>query len=209
MRFFTALLMAACAITVYAAPTITEIDSVTNPEDDPVDNYKVIPYPGADEIILNGTISEVYARVLEINPNYEADWANYSSTATGSEDGSEEEGGSDLTTRDDKKKPKDLHCFKVWADGKTSPTQEGIYYLRKFKLPPGLKGNSCKTVSCAYTTAIRWCNDRPTLRVLPSFNNIADGAQVIYNYCQRNYDSVGGWLGHSDDWRVFVDKGDC
>lgn len=93
-------------------------------------------------IVLNGTMSDVYAQVLEINPNYEEDWTNHT-----------------LEARKAEERPHDVHC-EVWDYGVISAVTDGIYYLRnEFDLPPGLKGNTCKIVSCSYMTAIRWCND--------------------------------------------------
>ncbi|KAL4807454.1 hypothetical protein BDV18DRAFT_167982 [Aspergillus unguis] len=198
MRYLlTTLLLTVYATLVCARPTITQI----NPEDDAVDSYDVIPYPGADTITLNGTLSEVYAQVLEINPNYEQDWSNGDTTVT------ESESTSNLERRADENA--DIHCYHKINKGWVGPAEDGIEHLRQFKLPPGLKGNTCKKVSCSGNTAISWCNDRSTLRVLPSFNNIADGAQVILNKCKGKLNTVGGWLGHNDDWRVFVDQAKC
>lgn len=172
-----------------------------------------MPYPGADKITLSGTMQEVYAKILEINPNYEEDWKNVNSTYSKPEPRSD--------------KPPLLNCGGRNGYAKIDKINDGISYLRKFKLPPGLEANTCQMVSCSYDSAISWCNDvsnrsslcstistltldkLPTLRVLPSFDNIADGAQVILNWCQADWDDVGGVLGHPDSWRVFVDKEKC
>ncbi|KAL6230662.1 hypothetical protein BDW75DRAFT_244621 [Aspergillus navahoensis] len=194
--FITALL-AVHALVASAYPTdadgITEMATPGYEEGET--SFEVVPYPGADMIILNGTVQEVYAEVLKINPNYEEDWNNVSRSSQ------------NLYPRS--QRPPLLNCLGNNGDANGNHIRAGIEYLRKFKLPPGLKGNTCRVVSCSWDSAIRWCNDRPTLRILPSFDNIADGAQVILDWCQKNWKDVGGVLDHYDDWRVFVDKGDC
>ncbi|KAL4812129.1 hypothetical protein BDW67DRAFT_178980 [Aspergillus spinulosporus] len=157
--------------------------------------FQVVPYPGADRITLSGTMQEVYAQILKINPNYEEDWQNFNHTYSKLKPRSEE-------------RPL-INCNGDNGYAKTDKIDDGISYLRKFKLPPGLEGNTCKMVSCSHNSAISWCNDLPTLRVLPSFDNIADGAQVISNWCQENWEDVGGVLDHEDHWRVLVNKGNC
>ncbi|KAL4972763.1 hypothetical protein BDW66DRAFT_154406 [Aspergillus desertorum] len=175
------------------ADTVTELTTPGYEEGET--SFKIVPYPGADTIILNGTMQEVYTQVLKINPNYEKDWSFVNNSPPGLEPRSQT--------------PPLLNCSGNYGDADGDQIRAGIKYLRKFKLPPGLKGESCRVVSCSWNSAIRWCNDRPTLRILPSFDNIADGAQVILDWCQKNWKDVGGVLDHYDDWRVFVDRGDC
>ncbi|KAI9371572.1 hypothetical protein BJX61DRAFT_543515 [Aspergillus egyptiacus] len=90
--------------------------------------------------------------------------------------------------------------------------QDGIEYLRKVPghphLPAGPK--RCERVSCSYNTGIFWCNDNDTPRTLPSFNNIADGAQVIFTWCGKGkHDLFSGELSHDDKWRAVVERSRC
>jgi hypothetical protein len=41
-------------------------------------------------------------------------------------------------------------------------------------------------------------------RLLDSWNNIADGAQVIYDGCMNDFGGVQGTLFQENDWRVMV-----
>lgn len=104
-------------------------------------------YPGAPNITLNGTIQEVYAQLLEINPNYDEDWKNEPS---------------EMGTVSD--------AFNLWAytlrcspnNGVTQgPVKEGIEYLRKVRGQPhlGRGPRKCERVSCSWNTGIFWCND--------------------------------------------------
>ncbi|KAL4772414.1 hypothetical protein BDW60DRAFT_207042 [Aspergillus nidulans var. acristatus] len=195
--FYITAFIAFHALEAFGHPT--DADAVTELAspgyEDGTTTFQVVPYPGADKITLSGTMQEVYAKILKINPNYEEDWKNVHNTNSKSEPRSD--------------RPRLINCDGSNGYAKTNKIRDGISYLRKFKLPPGLKGNTCQVVSCSYDSAIRWCNDLPTLRILPSFDNIADGAQVILDWCQKNWNDVGGVLDHRDGWRVFVDKGNC
>ncbi|CEL11800.1 hypothetical protein ASPCAL14896 [Aspergillus calidoustus] len=63
---------------------------------------------------------------------------------------------------------------------------------------------------CANGTKVRWCNDNPDNKTLPSWNNVADGAQVILNICKKKKkNGIQGELDHNDHWRVLVVKEDC
>ncbi|RDW64560.1 uncharacterized protein DSM5745_09971 [Aspergillus mulundensis] len=165
-------------------------------------SFDVIPYPGAEKITLHGTFQEVYAQVLEINPNYESDWDNDSRNR------------SEAVLEHRAEKPPLLSCEDAWAMADADQIRIGIKYIRnEWTLPPGLAAKTCHTVSCSHNSAIRWCNDRNTLRVLPSWNNIADAATVIVKWCTNKrangYTGTKGRLGHWDEWRVFVDRGKC
>ncbi|KAL5046496.1 hypothetical protein BDW71DRAFT_207289 [Aspergillus fruticulosus] len=190
-------LLAVYALVAFGYPTDADaITELTTPGyEEGKTSFEIVPYPGADTIRLSGTMQEVYAQILKINPNYEEDWNSVNHSSPNLEPRSQ--------------RPPLLNCHGNNGDADGKRIRAGIRYLRKFKLPPGLKGKTCKVVSCSWDSAIRWCNDRPTLRILPSFDNIADGAQLILDWCQRNWKDVGGVLDHYDDWRVFVDKGDC
>ncbi|KAL3488226.1 hypothetical protein BJX62DRAFT_212342 [Aspergillus germanicus] len=51
--------------------------------------------------------------------------------------------------------------------------------------------------------------DPKRTKVLPSYNNIADGAQVILDNCKRTQRGVRGKLGHDDLWTVIIDRDTC
>ncbi|KAL4936771.1 hypothetical protein BDV06DRAFT_216416 [Aspergillus oleicola] len=83
---------------------------------------------------------------------------------------------------------------------------------------PKLDGGKCQTASCYKGTKIKWCNDANAnmIRVqnkdtkeLPSWQNIADGAWVISDWCGRRKNKVMGELNHNDKWRVVAYASDC
>ncbi|KAL4779697.1 hypothetical protein BJX76DRAFT_351572 [Aspergillus varians] len=85
---------------------------------------------------------------------------------------------------------------------------EGIRHLRETGGRPTLGAHKCEQVSCEWGDVIIWCNDAKTTRSLPSYTNIADGAQVIFNGCKyldSGNNGFGGILDHPDKWRVIVD----
>ncbi|KAL2827680.1 hypothetical protein BJY01DRAFT_255602 [Aspergillus pseudoustus] len=151
------------------------------------------------ELILNGTAEAVYAQLKEINPNYDADWDGI--------------GDSENTDLDDARTlDYTLHCtFHLAVPG--NYIKQGIKYLRKVKGSPRLSAgpNECGRVSCSYNAAIYWCNDDTKPRSLPSFNNIADGAQVILTYCghDSSKERFAGALHHPDLWRAVVQRDKC
>ncbi|KAL4786856.1 hypothetical protein BJX76DRAFT_364703 [Aspergillus varians] len=156
-------------------------------------SWEVEPYPGGPPVILNGTVQKVYARLIEINPSYDDDWK-----ASRPEP--------ELHARSP---TQDVSCKAPWDAG-LDAIKSGIRYLRKVQGRPRLDGGTCSRVSCSYNSAITWCNDSKGQKILPSFNNIADGAQVIVNKCtRRTPNAVQGTLGHTDEWRVIVNRAIC
>ncbi|KAL4900399.1 hypothetical protein BDW74DRAFT_182728 [Aspergillus multicolor] len=180
-------------------------------------SFDVISYPGGEKLTLHGTFQEVYAQVLQLNPNYESDWDDDSRNRTMpmSMPPANVNGNANVERRNRDDYPL-LDCVDANGFANEGHIRFGISYIRKeWTLPPGLAAKTCHVVSCAHNSAIRWCNDRDTLRVLPSWDHVADGAQVIADNClmfpdvgQKTND-VKGKLGHWDEWRVFVDKGKC
>ncbi|KAL3456839.1 hypothetical protein BJX64DRAFT_293689 [Aspergillus heterothallicus] len=151
------------------------------------------------ELVLNGTVEEVYAQLTHINPNYDSDWADVSNPE-------------DTNVDDSRAMAYTLHCTPNLAVP-GNYIKEGIKYLRKVRGKPklGAGPNKCKRVSCSYNSAIFWCNDDNKPRSLPSFNNIADGAQVILSKCghDSSKERFAGALHHPDLWRAVVQKDKC
>ncbi len=114
-------------------------------------SWEVAPYPGAAPITLNGTVEQVYAKLLEINPNYDEDFKD-----------SEPE----LEPTRSLKKRKDTLVCDGEHSADTTRIDQGIKYLRKVKGSPQLSPWACSRVSCSWYSAIIWCNDvsrRPLL----------------------------------------------
>ncbi|KAL3449387.1 hypothetical protein BJX65DRAFT_305950 [Aspergillus insuetus] len=95
--------------------------------------------------------------------------------------------------------------------------RSGIKYIRNRErdgdAAPSLSARSCKRVSCSYDVAIGWCNNSDRSRELPSWINIADGAQAILDACGKSKEYKTGFieaeLNHLDDWRVRVYEDSC
>ncbi|OJJ53586.1 hypothetical protein ASPSYDRAFT_533281 [Aspergillus sydowii CBS 593.65] len=188
--FLASLFLVLYALMVYGLPAehgSVRDDQLVEP------SWEVAPYPGAAPITLNGTVEQVYAKLLEINPNYDEDFKD-----------SEPE----LEPTRSLKKRKDTLVCDGEHSADTTRIDQGIKYLRKVKGSPQLSPWACSRVSCSWYSAIIWCNDSPYSKTLPSFNNIADGAQVIRDGCNEN-GYVKGWLDHSDRWRAIVQNADC
>ncbi|KAL2827236.1 hypothetical protein BDW59DRAFT_160524 [Aspergillus cavernicola] len=159
---------------------------------------EVQPYPGGAPITRKGTtVEEVHAKLLEMNPNYDDnDWR-------------------DTDTPPEQPEPlvkrvkHDIVCKTPKGNAHKDSIWQGIEYLRGVGEKPHLPAKTCERVSCSYNSAIIWCNDASTFRVLPSWDNIADGASVIIKECATGYKDVMGILDHNDHWRVFVEKADC
>ncbi|KAL2799469.1 hypothetical protein BJX66DRAFT_332955 [Aspergillus keveii] len=140
-------ILAALAVMAPAFPTPS---ALADPESDYViPSWEVVPYPGAAPILLNGTVEQVYAKLHEMNPNYDIDWEN------------EDDSDIDIDVDIESNTALDLELER-------REREHNDFYL-------------------------------------PSFNNIADGAQVILNICGKDSKKIKGWLGHGDDkWRVNV-----
>ncbi|KAL4811587.1 hypothetical protein BDW67DRAFT_189577 [Aspergillus spinulosporus] len=72
---------------------------------------------------------------------------------------------------------------------------------------PNLGPHKCETAVCAYGTKITWCNDNSNEKILPSWVNVAEGAQVILDLCKEKNNKVQGELNHNDHWRATVTGG--
>ncbi|BCS21727.1 uncharacterized protein APUU_22159A [Aspergillus puulaauensis] len=158
-------------------------------------SWKVVTHPGAPPITLTGTAEQVYAKLVEINANYDDDFKDI-------------EPELELQPTESLDKRKDTLVCEGERYATTNRIQEGISYLRKVKGEPQLSPYDCGRVSCSWHSAIVWCNDSPHSKTLPSFINIAEGAQVIVNGCDDD-GLVKGWLDHTDRWRVVVHSVEC
>ncbi|KAL2836231.1 hypothetical protein BJX68DRAFT_273587 [Aspergillus pseudodeflectus] len=195
-------ILAALAVLASALPATSALADLDS--DYVIPSWEVAPYPGAAPILLNGTAEQVYAKLLEMNPNYDDDWKNEDDTNIDIDIDIDNNTALDVEL-ERREVEQDIHC---WRDEGVQKKylRSGIKYLRKVRGRPYLPPKKCSRVSCSYLSAIEWCNDREHDDFyLPSFNNIADGAQVILNICGKDSERIKGWLGHGDDkWRVNV-----
>ncbi|KAA8649879.1 uncharacterized protein ATNIH1004_002558 [Aspergillus tanneri] len=162
--------------------------------------WEVETKPGGPTVALNGTIQEIYAELIEINPIYDLDFAARATEASISND----DGTPHLRKRFD------VTC-NIYTKTLRTRIQEGITYLR------GVSGRStngpgpgnCGRVSCSYNSAIWWRNDNTSPKTLGGFNNVADSAQVIINQCGPTSGFVSGEENHGDHWRGIVRWDSC
>ncbi|OJJ59691.1 hypothetical protein ASPSYDRAFT_67795 [Aspergillus sydowii CBS 593.65] len=203
-RFIVTTFLALLALTASAFPAFPG----SNPGDT-VSTFRTKAYPEGPDLILNGTTAEVYVQLKEINPNYDEDFKDIPKVMDeisnmGTYDPVSELGTHILSKRHT------LSC--VTHDNADDATiyhiRGGISHLRGVKGKPTLTAGKCERVSCEWGDAIIWCNDDTKTRSLPSYNNIADGAQTIMDGCYKEGETMrgfGGSLNHPDKWRVIVD----
>ncbi|KAK3322866.1 hypothetical protein B0H66DRAFT_216165 [Apodospora peruviana] len=122
----------------------------------PIPGYTVVDIewdievaPGQREI-LNGTVQEVYAQAVELNPNFKIN----NPVALPS---NEVERALSTRSRIDRRW---VNCNN-WPLAERSRLQEGINYLRGVGGRPtnGPGPGNCGRVSCSWHAAIWWCND--------------------------------------------------
>lgn len=106
-------------------------------------------FPGGETIKVNGTVQDLHAKLLSLNPNWDKDFPDA------------DEGKGVTPNRDHAKRSIFLYQ-NVWCDGPyglaaTEPLTNGISYLRKLKGQPWLD-KGCARVSCSWKSAIYWCN---------------------------------------------------
>ena len=115
-------------------------------------SWEVPISPGGPVVTLNGTVQEVYAQLLKINPNYG------SQLGPTTDSSSAYEGNSELNSPE--YEIKTIVCG-AYYPALVARIEEGIKHLRSV---PGSPGNGpgpkdCGRVSCSWNAAIYWCND--------------------------------------------------
>ncbi|KGO38353.1 hypothetical protein PEX1_068910 [Penicillium expansum] len=163
-------------------------------------SWEVETKPGGPKVILNGTVQEIYAELININPTYDLDFAAMPAQAI-------------VDTNNETShlhKRLDVTCNN-YDQAISSRIKEGIRYLRGVNGKPsnGPGPGNCGRVSCSYNSAIWWCNDNTSPKTLGGFNNIADSAQVIINQCGPTEVYVSGEENHGDKWRGIVRRSPC
>ncbi|KAF2747791.1 hypothetical protein M011DRAFT_476962 [Sporormia fimetaria CBS 119925] len=163
----------------------------------PIEGYKVATLswevetsPGHIEI-LNGTVQEVVAQAVKINPDFEEIVAaNLNAGVSVPEEKRSEHALS---------KRSEVNCWPRQGEWGVTPAkhiEDGISYLRGIGGKPHLLPGPgyCTRVSCSHTSAIWLCNDQNYERWLGSWNDVANSAQHIVNTCK--YWAMHGTLGY-------------
>ncbi|KAG6362428.1 hypothetical protein INS49_010658 [Diaporthe citri] len=178
--------------------TVTQVQSL----EAPLEGYEVAEFgwevqssPEGPLHHINGTIQDVVEYLKEVNPAYEVP----------------EVPVAELDSRQSLVEPRQLKvgCY-GWALANANDIQHGINYLKRVAGKPsnGPGPGACGRVSCSYDAAIWWCNDNRVTYTLPSFKNIADGAQNVKNKCTSNGRTSGQGF-FDGNWNVIVRKDKC
>ncbi|KAL4789934.1 hypothetical protein BDV19DRAFT_394537 [Aspergillus venezuelensis] len=183
-----------------------DLEALTSDEEfnwDEMPSWEAEPTPGAAPITINGTLEDVYAQLKEINPNYDTDFKDIIAQEQATEE--------DVFRGDN-------HKVKCWEKGKIGATIQGVNHgiqvLRRLartkpKPRPGqrprpyLEKMRCMPAICHKEDAIWWCNLDNKPKTLPSWNNVADGGEVLKEHCTR-HGRVAGVHQHNDKWTVAV-----
>ncbi|POR32128.1 Uncharacterized protein TPAR_07670 [Tolypocladium paradoxum] len=166
-------------------------------------SWEVQATPGGPTVVLNGTVQDVHAQLVKLNPDWEAQFAD---------DGSRENNAATLEKRTDFM-GSGYVCGGRWKECDLDRLIEGIRYLRNVTATqPYADGGTgiCSRVSCSYNAAIWWCNDDPSPKQLVSFGSIADGVQYLIFMCQAlGKPTFSGQVFHSTHWNVVATAAEC
>ncbi|KAL4804763.1 hypothetical protein BDV18DRAFT_27401 [Aspergillus unguis] len=195
--------MASAAPSTHSAGTIRDTNETSGEPTIPDATWTLQVFPGGPEVNFTGTAEQVYAQLTSMNPNYDEDWKDELAKAAN-------ESASAMDYSESKsKKYEGLYCVEGSGVLKFDVGRE-IAYLRKVNGKPHLPAHTCERVACSWGTGIHWCNDADHARSLPSYNNIADGAQVVRNECFKTVtEKYKGDLDHRDEWRAIVKDDNC
>ncbi|KAH7305452.1 hypothetical protein B0I35DRAFT_464726 [Stachybotrys elegans] len=189
------------AVTAVSAATVPIANNVA-----PIPGYGVEDFqwevqalPGGPFLNFTGTLEHVHDEVLQLNPNFDADFP----VEKGAIHARTDFGGSAYNCDTNR-----------WGLADKGRIQGGISYLRRVAGRPsnGPGPGNCGRVSCSNDAAIWWCNDSPSTKELASFSSIADGAQYIVDRCSF-YNGYGtyasGQVFHSTNWNVITSQANC
>ncbi|KAL4924954.1 uncharacterized protein BDV17DRAFT_294903 [Aspergillus undulatus] len=212
MRFNSWTILASLALNVSASPTgpTVEIPKSTVTEM----TWDVQAFPNGPTLTLTGTVEQVHAQLVGLNPNYDNE--DFGTEFESADADPLNPVANTALSADANDRRREWHFCMPQGSMRNMAwvprIKEGISYLRKVKGKPKLRAGACSRVSCSWESAIWWCNDNSEEKTLPSYNNIAQGATDILNKCadlEHPAKPFGGSLDHPDQWRVVVKKGDC
>ncbi|PHH88398.1 hypothetical protein CDD83_7595 [Cordyceps sp. RAO-2017] len=147
-----------------------------------VPSWEVEVHPGGPKAVLNGTVEQVYAELLQMNPAWDKDFARLPVEGPALEKRTSFRDGS-------------LICGRPFEPASIKAIRNGISYLRQVKGRPSMPADPSK---CGRS-------DKP--KTLLSFGSIADGAQFVIDECSHAGDDfVAGSAHHPTQWNVRVDK---
>ncbi|KAL4962765.1 uncharacterized protein BDV14DRAFT_202586 [Aspergillus stella-maris] len=192
---------------VLASPTPSPLDGY----DIFIPSWEVQVTPGSEPVILNGTIDEVHAELLKLNPKWDDDFPGVDVDESSSLANRDLEWS--LEKRTDFTESK-YNCFGRWGRAHAITVRQGISYLRKVTGRPHAAAGpgTCGRVSCSYDSAIYWCNDDKNSKTPNSYGSIADGAQYLLAKCRLGSgisEWTAGQVFHKTHWNVIVREDKC
>ncbi|KAL4887670.1 hypothetical protein BJY04DRAFT_212698 [Aspergillus karnatakaensis] len=188
---------------IFVTTVVTLITLLTAVSAIPTDSFnlerRIVPmtvsipaFPDAEPQNFTGTIEEIHAQLLEINPNYEEDF-HHLDKRTPEEEAEDDTRVSKLI----KRIPPEMFKCQI-PDVRMADTirlKARIKWLRKQPGKPELDAHGSKR------------------RSLPNYGNVADGAQAIMDYCITQdwnaQEDINGRLNHIDRWEAVVEGAKC
>ncbi|KAL0929824.1 uncharacterized protein CTRU02_215254 [Colletotrichum truncatum] len=170
--------------------------------------WEVQAFPDGPTLTLGGTVEQIYKRLVEINPNFDADW--------GVGDPKVADDAAALKRRTDFTGSSFL-CGGKWPRTGVGDASKGIDYLYTVpeKSRNGAGPGNCGKVSCSGSegqgASIYWCNDDTQPKELASFGSIADGALFLYRSCKTSglFPMVSGQVFHKTNCNVIIANSYC
>ncbi|KAK0671569.1 hypothetical protein QBC41DRAFT_385614 [Cercophora samala] len=204
--------LTAVAVLSFAQSIALGAPSVPVLYDDVELQWTVQAFPTGPFIHLNGTIEQVHAQILKINPSFDKAYPPMYLP----------------DTEEVNFEGKRTECGRPLGFADKRYIVKGIDYLRRLpfevpKLPPG----SCGRVSCSWDSAIKWCNHNRHVQHLKSMKTLADGAEHLVANCNKYpfvpietsarinaphgtmVDRVSGQVWHEGGWSVIVGVEHC
>ncbi|KAL3490622.1 hypothetical protein BJX62DRAFT_237908 [Aspergillus germanicus] len=173
-----------------------------------IDGYRIVDLQtevawkiGEDPIILNGTVQDVHAQLLELNPNYDAEAEELAKAFQAKREEEEEQ----------PQEKRDHSFCGRWPHADQILARQNVRTLRGQSGRPSLGAGPgvCARVACTNDggAVVWWCNDNTHPVTLGSFSDIANAATVIDQDCSSWY--LGAWIlrgqrFHDDDVNVIV-----
>ncbi|PNY27512.1 Uncharacterized protein TCAP_02562 [Tolypocladium capitatum] len=181
---------------IITSPTIHPGIKISGASEVPIE-WDVQAFPDGPTLTLVGTVQEVHAQLLKINPNYTSDFHLDNLESRNPDDAAEFSASS-------------VACDKfLWGFSSYDTVSKNIDHLRPLQGRPRNKAgpSACGRVSCSYNSAIWWCNFSNEPKTLDSWTSIVRGAEEIQRVCKvpgfGSPSVQGGVAGHGD-WAVVV-----
>ncbi|KAH8800407.1 hypothetical protein F5884DRAFT_810219 [Xylogone sp. PMI_703] len=167
--------------------------------------YEGPAFPSGTQITLTGTAEAIYAKLLELNPNYDTDFA----TEIAANMAADPEDDDSVSGLDARSWHGNCHLY---TDRVCIPRQvrSGIHYLHKLTGSCGLQARTCTRVSCDLDAGIYACTAGGKRKVC--CDRIAHLAHRIVKHCKFDVMGEEGTSGRDfsgDGWATDVAGTSC